>query len=66
MTKISKKIAIASSRYYIIVNQRVPKSFETNNYDEAKKILRKAKKIDRNAWICDNVNFGTWQEREVL
>jgi hypothetical protein len=50
----------ASSRYYIVTHARVPKGYETNDYQKAREILIMAQETDRNAYIIDNVDFGKW------
>jgi hypothetical protein len=54
---------VSSHRYYIIVGQSVPLGFKTDDRKEAQILLEKAqKKFDREAYIIDNVDFGTYPD----
>ena len=51
----------STHRYYIVSHMRVPEGFKTNDYEDANNLLKELQKIDRDAWICDNKEFGTWE-----
>jgi hypothetical protein len=66
--RIHKKFGyVANHRYYILVNGCVPRGFETDDIKEAKMMLIKAmQKLDPNAVIIDNADFGTYPDVERL
>ena len=53
----------STHRYYVVTQSRVPEGHATNDYSEAKRLLWGTLKIDPKAWICDNLEFGTWEPK---
>jgi ribosomal protein L37AE/L43A len=65
--RIHKKFGyVSETRYYVITGGRVPPGFATNDKNEAIRLLIEARKVDPNAWVCDNVDFGTYPDLERL